>query len=155
MHDRMRLVYNVHERSLATLGAGAARLLDALASPNDALWPSDQWTAMRLDQHLADGATGGHGPIRYRVERYVPGELVRFRFVAPRGLLGTHTFEVLDDAVGVRLRHVVDMRLAGWARLSWPFVYRPLHDALLEGALDGAARAVGAGAPPPAGDSSR
>lgn len=77
------------------------------------------------------------------------GRRVRFRFTAPRGFHGTHGLDV--EPVGpshTRLRHVLEMRTTGRARVSWPLVYRPLHDALLEDALDRAERAVG-GAPNP------
>jgi hypothetical protein len=36
------------------------------------------------------------------------------------------------------------MRVRGTARLSWPLVFRPLHDALVEDSLDLAERAVSA-----------
>jgi hypothetical protein len=35
------------------------------------------------------------------------------------------------------------METSGRATLSWPLLYRPLHDALVEEALDRAAEAVG------------
>ena len=44
------------------------------------------------------------------------------------------------------LRHVIDMRVLGLARLSWPAIYSPLHDALIEDALDRAESALGVGA---------
>jgi hypothetical protein len=36
----------------------------------------------------------------------------------------------------VNLRHVIEMRASGAALLQWLFVIRPLHNALLEDALD-------------------
>jgi hypothetical protein len=42
-----------------------------------------------------------------------------------------------------RLRHVLEMRITGPARLTWPLVFRPLHDALIEDSLDRAAASVG------------
>jgi len=73
-----------------------------------------RWPAMQLDRPLGVGASGGHGPIRYRVEVYEPSRQVTFRFTAPQGFDGTHTFEV--EPVGTdqtRLRHKVEMRLRG------------------------------------------
>jgi len=130
-------VLNVHERVLAASIDHAGRLIDGLASPGDRLWPRDRWPAMRLDRPLQVGAEGGHGPIRYVVDAYEPGHSVRFRFTAPHGFVGTHGFDVeaLDDA-RVRIRHVLDMRVEGPARWSWPVLYRPLHDALIEDAFD-------------------
>jgi carbon monoxide dehydrogenase subunit G len=99
---------------------------------------------MRLNAPLAVGAVGGHGPIRYTVEAYEPGRFVRFRFTGPRGFHGTHAFAVepAEDA-GTRLRHELVMRTGGAARLTWPVVFRPLHDALIEDAFDRAAVAIG------------
>ncbi len=133
-------VRNVHERTVGSpeqLGA----LLDGLASDSDLLWPGDRWPRLRLDGPLEVDARGGHGPIGYRVELYEPTRRVRFRFERPRGFDGFHEFQVV--AIGersVQLVHVLEARMAGSARLSWPLVFRPLHDALIEDALDNAAR---------------
>lgn len=148
-------VRNVHERTLSAPAARVGALVDSLASEEDGLWPRDRWPAMRFDRPLGVGAVGGHGPIRYRVETYEPGRTVRFRFTAPRGFEGTHRFEVeaVDGAESpgrgqARLRHVLEMRTSGPALLSWPLVFRPLHDALIEDALDRTERHVG-GSPRP------
>lgn len=147
-------VRNVHRRHLAASPAVVGRLIDGLASSEDRLWPGDRWPAMRLDGPLGAGAAGGHGPIRYTVEEYVPGRSVRFRFTAPRGFVGTHRFEVVPRAEGCELRHVLEIDAVGPARFSWPLLFRPLHDALVEDSLDRAALALG-GAPAPARRSAR
>jgi len=124
--------------------ANAGALIDGLASRDDALWPRDRWPAMKLDRPLGVGAAGGHGPIRYFVEEYEPGRSVRFRFTRPRGFDGSHRFEITQAVDGrVRLRHVLEMRASGPALLTWPFLYQPLHDALLEDALDRAGSTLG------------
>ena len=134
------MVRNVHERVIRTpLPAPevGGLLIDNLAGRDDALWPRERWPPMRFDRPLGVGASGGHGPIRYVVEDFVPGRSVRFRFTAPRGIVGTHGFDVEAVAAGaVRVRHTMSARLGGWARLSWPLVFRWLHDALIEDALD-------------------
>jgi hypothetical protein len=92
---------------------------------------------MHFDSDLAVGAIGGHGPIRYFVEEYDPGRKVVFRFTGPSGFIGTHGFELeTASPATVTVRHVLEMRPRGAAHLTWPFVFRPLHDALLEDALD-------------------
>jgi hypothetical protein len=137
-------VLNVHERRFAAPPDAVGRLLDGLASAHDRLWPRDRWPPMRLDRPLGVAATGGHGPVRYTVETYVPGRLVTFRFTGPRGFVGTHGYhvEALDDG-GSRLRHTLAMQAVGTARVTWPLVFRPLHDALIEDSLDRAALALG------------
>ncbi|WP_017597313.1 hypothetical protein, partial [Nocardiopsis lucentensis] len=135
-------VYNLHERRLPIAPERAGALVDGLSSPDDPLWPSRDWPAMRLDAPLAAGAVGGHGPVRYTVEEYVPGHWVRFRFQGPRGFDGFHEFTVRPDGSGgAVLSHLLAMRTHGAARLSWPLVFRWLHDALLEDCLDRAERA--------------
>lgn len=142
-------VLNVHERLLDAPASHVGALLDSLSSADDALWPHRDWPAMRFDRPLGVGAVGGHGPIRYTVEEYTPGRQVRFRFTGPRGFDGTHAFHVEpSDGGRTLLRHVIDMEATGPAPLSWTLLYRPLHDALLEDALDRAERAVG-GTPRP------
>jgi hypothetical protein len=131
------MVLNIHERELNAPASKVGKLIDNLASTDDKLWPHDRWNAMKFDRPLSAGASGGHGPIRYFVETYEPGRSIRFRFTGPRSFLGTHAFEIEELSESkVRLRHVIDMRITGWARLQWSFIIRPLHDALLEDALD-------------------
>jgi hypothetical protein len=137
------LVRNVHEREfplpLATVGA----LIDTLASREDRLWPTGKWPPMRFDRPLAVGAMGGHGPVRYSVEEYRPGRSIRFRFTAPRGFNGTHRFEVGEREGKTVLRHVIEMRAAGPALLSWPLAIRPLHNAAIEDCFDRATVSLG------------
>ncbi|WP_304454455.1 SRPBCC family protein [Nocardiopsis sp. YSL2] len=136
-------VYNTHERRLNASPDEVGALLDALASDDDRLWPCGSWPAMVLDGPLAPGASGGHGPVRYTVEHYVPGRWVRLRFGAPRGFDGFHELTVRPDpSGGTVLAHLLAMRAHGPALVAWPLVFRPLHDALLEDALDRAEQAL-------------
>ncbi len=137
-------IRNLHERAVPAGSPQAGALIDGLASPDDRLWPHGDWPAMRLDRPLAVGADGGHGPIRYSVEAYERGRLVRFRFKAPRGLQGHHSFELVSRNGGeMVLQHVVEGHATGWMVLGWPLVFRPLHHALIEDAVDHAERAGG------------
>jgi len=143
-------VRNVHERHftlpLATVGA----LIDTLASREDRLWPAKKWPPMRFDRPLAVGAAGGHGPVRYSVEQYRPGQSIGFLFSAPRGFNGTHRFEVEDRPGSVVLRHVIEMNATGPALLSWPLAIRFLHDAAIEDCFDQATISLGLPLPHPA-----
>ncbi len=137
-------VENVHERTLPAPLDSVATLIDSLSSHDDLLWPRDRWPAMRFDRALSVGATGGHGPVRYFVESYVPGRSIRFRFTSPRVLDGFHGYEALASGPGItRLRHVLEIKLRGDGFLIWPLIFRPLHDALIEDSLDRAQRFCG------------
>ena len=131
------MVLNIHERLLHTSVTEGGTLIDTLASADNKLWPHDQWPAMKFDRPLRVGAIGGHGPIRYTVESYQPGHCIQFRFTRPKGFLGYHRFEI--EPMGSeesKLRHIIEMQVQGTARLSWPLAIRPLHNALIEDALD-------------------
>ncbi|GAA2656033.1 hypothetical protein GCM10010400_11070 [Streptomyces aculeolatus] len=142
-------VYNVHQRVLGAAQSEVGALLDTLAGDGDALWPRAGWPSMRFDGPLAVGATGGHGPIRYTVTAYVPGTWIRFTFRAPRGFDGFHEYAVLPlDEHRTLLRHTLAMNVRGPARLTWPVLWRPLHDACLEDSMNLAEAAVQAPAPP-------
>lgn len=131
------VVVNIHERVIPASVDAVGRMIDTLGSTDDAIWPMERWPALKLDRPLQVGAAAGHGPIRYRVDAYVPGRRVRFRFLLPEGFVGTHEFDVEDAGGGVsKLRHVIEMRTVGIAFLNWSLIIRPLHDALLEDALD-------------------
>ena len=141
-------VLNIHERMLDATASEAAPLVDSLGSPGDLLWPGDRWPPMRLDGPLSPGTRGGHHPIRYTVESFDPGRHVRFRFTSPRGFEGIHMFEIEPvPAGGVRIRHTLEMKTRGLANFSWPLIFRPLHDALVEDAFDRAEERFGP-APP-------
>jgi hypothetical protein len=136
-------VRNTHVRKLLRPPEEVGQLIDSLAGPHDGLWPVGSWPAMRLDGPLAVGARGGHGPIRYTVENYERGRSITFRFTAPAGFNGTHGFEVETGAGASVLRHRLEMEASGAALITWPLIYRPLHDALIEDALDRAAETYG------------
>ncbi|OFW55102.1 MAG: hypothetical protein A2V75_03055 [Actinobacteria bacterium RBG_16_70_17] len=142
-------IHNVHERHLPAGCDRVGGLIDGLGSTPDPLWPTEQWPPMRFDRPLGPGAAGGHGPIRYRVEEHEPGSRVRFRFTGPPGLDGTHDFTVQAVPGGCRLCHTIEGRASGRMLAAWPLVFRPLHDALLEDALDKAERAITGSAPAP------
>jgi hypothetical protein len=91
---------------------------------------------MRFDRPLSVVAVGGHGPIRYRVEEHSPGSHIVFGFTGPPGLTGTHEWRIEPAGDGCRLRHAIEGATAGKMLAAWPLLYRPLHDALIEDALD-------------------
>ncbi|CAM5280456.1 SRPBCC family protein [Streptomyces abikoensis] len=135
-------VYNVHERLLPVPEREAGALIDGLASDADRLWPRASWPPMALDRPLGQGASGGHGPVRYRVAAYVPATWVRFAFSGPTGFHGFHEYAALPAGErGTVLRHTLAMAARGPARLTWPLFWRPLHDACIEDSLDRAERA--------------
>lgn len=137
-------VKNIHTRTISRPLPEVAELLASLASADDRLWPHEHWPAMRMDRGLACGARGGHGPIRYTVAEYRPGESIAFRFSAPAGFNGGHGFRLSPASQeSTVLSHTLEMRAAGPAILSWPLVFRPLHDALIEDAFDKAEKNLG------------
>ncbi len=137
---------NLHERRLSVGAAEVAPIIDSLAS-EQGVWPSASWAPMVLDRGLAVGSEGGHGIIGYSVDEYVPGQRVRFRFSAPRGFHGWHEFAVVPAVGSCDLRHTLVVEPRGLTRFSWPVVFRPLHDALIEDALDKAEEHLGSPRP--------
>jgi len=136
-------VINIHQRTIPLPVARVNPLIDSLASSNDLLWPHESWPRMKFDRLLKVGAIGGHGPIRYNIVAYTPGSIIRFQFTAPKGFDGYHEFKVTLSDSGCVIRHTLEMTTRGFASLSWPLVYRPLHDALIEDALAKAQESLG------------
>lgn len=137
-------VLNVHERTFDRNPQHLGALLDSLASDADQLWPKRLWPRMAFDRPLGVGARGGHGPIRYSVEHYAPGESITFRFTGPKGFDGVHGYKIVTPSgYPAVLRHTLRMTTHGLAILSWPLVYRPLHDALIEDSLTRAQVSLG------------
>lgn len=135
-------VHNLHVRRLNATEDQVGTLIDSLAGPEDRLWPRRHWPAMRFDRPLAVGAVGGHGPVRYTVEGYHPGRWVRFRFTAPLGFDGWHEYSVRALDEGAELHHLLSIQARTPAWLTWPLLWGPLHDAVLEDSLDKAERAL-------------
>jgi hypothetical protein len=100
---------------------------------------------MRFKDGLKVGAKGGHGPIKYTIDKYSPGEIIEFRFTKPKGFHGIHRFEVkpiiksnLINPINEKTEiiHVIDMKTSVYGSLKWILLFRPLHNALIEDALD-------------------
>lgn len=133
-------VKNIHERTVHTNRELAAEVFESLGTKKDKLWPGKRWPPMRLNASKAAHGGGGHGPIRYRVTDHQPGRKTTFEFEESglsRGLKGIHYFE-LDQGADDQFtaRHVIEAELHGPALFFWPALIRPLHDALVEDALD-------------------
>ena len=137
-------VENTHERTMCRPIRQVAELLNSLSAEKDRLWPCESWPPMRLDRPLEEGAKGGHGPIRYRVTHFEPGRRVRFKFTGPSGFDGFHEFKLISRSQEeTTIRHEIHMKAKGQALFTWPFIFRSLHDALIEDAFNKAERELG------------
>lgn len=137
-------ILNIHERRLEATCNQVGALIDTLASSHDRLWPKHLWPPMKFDRPLGVGADGGHGPIRYYVEEYTPGNSIKFRFTGPKGFDGYHRLDVLEGLGNtVVIRHTLEMKTHGLAIISWPLTFRHLHDALVEDAFTVAEQTLG------------
>jgi hypothetical protein len=136
-------VRNDHVRTLEADPIRIGALIDSLSSKEDRLWPRQSWPPMKFDAPLGIGAAGGHGPIRYSVEEYTPGKTITFRFTGPKGFDGFHRYELAGTQDTPVLRHTLSMKTHGSALFSWPLVFRPMHDALIEDSLAMAQASLG------------
>lgn len=127
-----RLV-NVHERVCPGTLADSARLLEGILDPASSVWPFEKFR-LEMDNGLAPGSTGGHGPIRYAVTEHAPGLRVKFAFTDDAPIAGWHEFRLeVVPHVGVRWRHelVIDP-VNDLVREQ----IEPRHDEVLEILLD-------------------
>ncbi|MEM9548464.1 MAG: hypothetical protein AAGA77_20940 [Bacteroidota bacterium] len=130
-------ILNVHKRTFYVPIEDITDLLSTIASENDLIWPKGKWPKMKLNNGLKEGSKGGHGPIRYFVESYIPNKTLVFRFTQPKGFKGVHKFELNTlDHQKTELVHTIEMEARGFALLQWYFGIRWLHDALIEDGLD-------------------
>jgi len=92
---------------------------------------------MKFKDGIKIGSSGGHGPIRYLVEKYDPETIIQFRFLKPEGFKGIHKFEIEALAEDqTQITHSIDMNTEGTGTLLWILGIRALHDALIEDAFD-------------------
>lgn len=132
-------IRNVHERLYPNATCEqVGQLLAALGSPSDNLWPGTDWSPMVLDRELTEGASGGHGSVRYTCTTYLPRQLIEFTFDSVHGqqVDGRHVFEVVARRSGILVRHTLDLEcnLRQWIKLTTLVV--PAHNAVLEQLLD-------------------
>lgn len=103
-------VLNVHEREIPARTLDVGVLLNSLSSDHDRLWPGTMWPPMLFDRPPWCRRFGGHGPVRYVVEGFSPGQMLKFRFTGPKGFNGYHHFEVLPKGEhSTVLRYTLDM----------------------------------------------
>lgn len=130
-------VLNTHKRILNQPKSKIVELLETLSAENDKIWPKDKWPAMKFKGGIKVGAKGGHGPIRYSVEKYDPNKIIQFRFLKPNGFYGVHKFEVKElTKQKTEIKHTIDMSTRLKGTLIWIFGIRALHNALIEDGLD-------------------
>ena len=130
-------VLNIHQRTLNQPKSKVAELLKTLSTENDRIWPKEKWPEMKFEDGIKVGAKGGHGPIRYSVEKYNPNEIIQFRFSKPKGFIGIHKFEIKElGNQKTEIKHTIDMTTKGQGTLIWSFAVRSLHNALIEDGFD-------------------
>jgi hypothetical protein len=135
---------NIHKRNIHKPIAEVGPLLNSLSSKNDQLWPHENWSPMKFDRDLIEGAMGGHGPIKYTVTKFKQGKMINFEFTEPLGFQGNHWFELKQiDEKKTEITHTINMNVSGPDIFFWPIVIRPLHNALIEDSFDKLQRKLG------------
>ena len=130
-------VLNIHKRTLNQSKSKVVEILKTLSTENDRIWPKEKWPEMKFKGGIQIGAIGGHGPIRYTVEKYNPSEIIQFRFSKPHGFHGIHKFEISElTSEKTEIKHTIDMSTDLKGSLLWIFAIRSLHDALIEDGFD-------------------
>ncbi|MBL7814415.1 MAG: hypothetical protein JNL70_05365 [Saprospiraceae bacterium] len=130
-------IVNIHKRLIGHPKSKIDDLLLTLATENDKVWPTEKWPPIRFKEGLTVSSKGGHGPIKYKVEKIERGRLIYFRFTKPKGFSGVHWFEI--NQIGknqTEIKHTIDMKTDFGASLLWLIGIRWLHDALIEDAFD-------------------
>ena len=128
-------VLNIHTRILDHPIDQVAPLLSTLATPDDQVWPSEKWPRMKFIKGIKEGAYGGHGPIRYTVDRVEPNGIY-WTFARPKGFRGRHFLQLSEEEGKTKIQHTIQMKAKGLSILSWVLAIRWLHDALMEDAFD-------------------
>jgi len=130
-------IINIHKRIINQPKSALDTVISTLSSKEDKVWPTKNWPRMKLDQGLQEGSKGGHGPIRYFVQKYIPNQLIQFQFTDPKNFVGIHKFEIESlNLEQTQIMHTIDMDAKGVGILTWSIGIRWLHDALIEDAFD-------------------
>lgn len=130
-------VINIHKRIIPQPKAKISALLGMSATEKDQLTPTKYWPATSFKEGLQVGSKGGHGPLRYTVSKYDPGELIQFEFTKPKGFHGFHSVELTElEKDKTELKHTINMHTTGIGTLTWTIAIRWLHDLLIEKVFD-------------------
>ena len=130
-------VINIHKRTINQPKAEITALFKTLATKNDKILATDKWFAMKLDNGKKKGSKGGHGPIRYTVQKYIEDQFIQFEFTKPNGFNGIHKFEITELTKNkTELKHTIDMHTTGTGVFAWAIAIHWLHDAYIEDAFD-------------------
>ncbi|TPN86296.1 hypothetical protein [Aquimarina algicola] len=130
-------VINIHKRVLNQPRSRITELLETLATDDDKIWPKEKWPTMKFQDGIKIGSKGGHGPIKYCIERYNPSEIIEFRFLKPHGFNGIHKFELTElTKEKTEIKHTIDMHTRGKGTLLWILGIKSLHNALIEDGFD-------------------
>jgi hypothetical protein len=129
-------IHNIHRRVIRAEPDVLGELIDAIATPDDRLWPVHDTVPLKLEGPVAVGVRGGHGPARYEIVGHQPGRWVRFEFTRPSSLIGFHEFSVQPHPNGSVFQHLLAARLTPGLWLGYPLLLRPLHNSVIELALD-------------------
>ncbi len=130
-------VINIHKRVLNQPRSRITELLETLATDDDKIWPKEKWPTMKFKDGIKIGSKGGHGPIKYCIERYNPSEIIEFRFLKPHGFNGIHKFELTElTKEKTEIKHTIDMYTSGKGTLLWILGIKSLHNALIEDGFD-------------------
>lgn len=130
-------VTNIHKRIIDQPKEKVSELFRTLATENDKILATDKWSPMRLNNGKKEGSKGGHGPIRYTVQKYIPDEYIQFRFTQPKGFNGIHEFEITElEKNKTEIKHSIEMNTTGTAIFIWSIAIHWLHNAFMEDAFD-------------------
>ena len=130
-------VINIHKRVISQPKVKISELFRTLATKNDEVLATNKWSPMIFKEGLKEDSKGGHGPIRYTVQKYTPDEFIEFKFTKPKGFNGTHRFEVIELGKNkTEIKHTIEMNTSGMGILIWSIAIRWLHDAFMEDSFD-------------------
>lgn len=130
-------VINIHKRIIHQSKEKLSEIFDTLSTKNDQLWLREEWPPMIFKKGLKEGAIGGHGPIKYSIQKYTSGDLIEFKFLKPDGFMGIHKFEITEiEKDKTELKHTINMVVLGQGILTWYIAIKWLHNALIEDCLD-------------------
>jgi len=130
-------ILNIHKREFNQSKEKLGKLLHSLSNKDDEIWPYENWPSMKFKDGLKKGSKGGHGQIRYTIEKYIQNEFIQFKFTSPKGFNGVHNFKINElENEKTELKHTIEMSIVGTDILNWIFIIKPLHNALLRDALD-------------------
>lgn len=129
-------IFKIHQRFYKN-NPILMNIIPQLCSPNQTIWPIENWPALQFNDGVKLEAHGGVATIRYRISEILPNSKIVFSFTTPKQFNGIQRFDV--NPIGLNMtefKHTTEIVVGLKGYIYWHSIIKWLHNALMEDMLN-------------------